>query len=450
MTEDLSTKPRGRTTGLLARMRRNWGKTTTAGVIALLVVWFAWPEGEEPPLPPVTVPVTRGDIESSIAAAGTLEAGNSVDVGAQMSGQLLKLHVKPGDVVSEGDLLAEVDGFIQRTRVASSAASLEALVANTLSMEAGLELSRARVQRQERLMQAKATSEVEYDQAVLNLTQSEANLKRHKLQIEQARASLQEATALLDFARITAPSTGTIVSVLVQEGQTLNATQTTPIILRIGNLNVIKITAVIPEADIGQLTPGMEAYFTTLSSGERRWATRLQEISPLPRAAGSAGGMANFDALLEIDNPDGALLPGMGAKVFLLTRAVRDVLKVPLGALTFTSGAGPKSAAQQFAMRDEPEVDFSAAGQDSRSETPNRPDARRSGLQPGQSDPERRATVQVVGSNGEIEIREVKVGFDNEIEAEILSGLQEGETVVGGINQPPMTRPDIPGFIYGP
>ncbi len=431
----------------MAWLRRNWGKTVIVGVLALLVAWFAWPEGEEPPPPPVIVPVTRGDIESSVAAAGTLEAGNSVDVGAQVSGQLKKLHVKLGDVVSEGDLLAEVDDFIQRTRVASSAANLEALEANTLSMEAGLELSHARVQRQERLMQARATTEVEYDQAVLNLTQSEANLKRHKLQIEQARASLQETRALLDFTRITAPASGTIVSVLVQEGQTLNASQSTPTILRIGNLNVIRVTAGIPEADVGQLTPGMEAYFTTLSSGERRWVTRLQEISPLPTAAGGAGSLASFDALLEIDNLEGALLPGMGAKVFFLTRVVRDVLKVPLGALTFTSGAGPKSAAQQFAMRNKPDVDLSAIDQASQSETPN---ARRSGLQQGQSDSERRATVQVVGSNGEIEMREVKIGFDNGIEAEVISGLREGDNVVGGINQPPMSRPQVPGFIYGP
>ena len=415
----------------------------------MLVAWFAWPEDEEAPPAAASVPVVRGDIESSVAASGTLEASGSVDVGAQVSGQLRKLHVKLGNVVSEGELLAEIDDFIQGTRVASQEANLESLQANTSSQEASLELARANLARQKRLMEAQATTEVEYDGAVLQLAQAEAALTRHYLQMKQARAALEEARAMLNFTRIAAPSAGTIVSVLAQEGQTLNALQTTPIILRIGNLSTIRVIAKIPEADVARLTAGMEAYFTTVSGGERRWGARLLEISPIPAASGGLGGLTYFDALLEVDNADGALLPGMGAKVFFLIGSARNVLKVPLGALTFGSGDDPTSAAGQFAMRNAEGTGASrgqwrraggAAWQFQGRNNSPRGDAsgltgRFRGGNRNAGDPAQSATVQAMDSEGVVETREVQIGFSNNVEAEVISGLAEGERVVSGVRQ---------------
>lgn len=427
-------EPSDRRKGPVSFITRHWGKATVAGVIVLAVVWFAWPEPPEPPPTPTTVAVNRGDIENTVAASGALEAASRVDVGAQVSGQLEALHVELGDVVAEGDLLAEIDDFIQKTRVDSAVANLQSLEANTASVEASLELARGDLARQERMMAAQATTEVDYDRAVVQLTQAEARLEQHVLAIQQAGASLEEAEALLNFTRITAPVDGTIVEILAQEGQTLNATQTTPLILRIGDLSKMRVVAKISEADVGRLQPGMGAYFTSLGSRDRQWETHLLEISPLPTRDGGPGGLAEFDALLEIDNRDGTLLPGMTVKVFFLSNAARDVLKVPLAALSFTSGAGATSAAAQFALR--------SAEASGTSPAPST-GAVQAGKQDSPGDPKERpnrrdATVQVVGANGEIEVRAVRVGFDNGIEAEVLAGLSEGELVVSGIAQPPM------------
>ena len=437
-------EPSKRRKGPLSSIARHWGKATVAAVIAIAVVWFAWPEPPEPPPVPTTVAVSRGDIESTVAASGALEAASRVDVGAQVSGQLKALHVRLGDVVAEGDLLAEIDDFIQKTRVASAVANLQSLEANTASVEASLELARGDLARQERMMAAQATTEVDYDSAVVRLTQAEANLKQHILGIQQARANLEEAEALLNFTRITAPANGTIVEILVQEGQTLNATQTTPVILRIGDLSKMRVVAKVSEADVGRLQPGMVAHFTSLGSRERQWETRLLEISPLPTPNSSPGGMAEFDALLLVDNSDGALLPGMTVKVFFLSNAARDVLKVPLGALSFTSGTGAMGAAAQFALHNA----------ESRGVTPGRskstPQAPKQGP-PGQrgAAPEARdATVQVVGASGEIEVRAVRVGFDNGIEAAVVSGLTEGELVIAGIEQPAMPDQQFGGGVF--
>ena len=444
--------------GLAGWLRRHWGKSAAAAIVILLVGWFALPDAEEAALAPATVPVVRGDIESAVAASGTLEAGNSLDVGARVTGQLNKLHVKLGNVVSEGDLLAEIDSFIQSQRVSGQEASLEALEANTGSQVASLELSRADLERQKRLMEAQATTEVEFDRAELSLAQAEAALARHYLQIDQARASLEEAKAELNYTRITSPAGGTIVKVLAQEGQMLNAMQTTPVILQIGDLSSIRVIAKIPEADVSRLESGMEAYFTTVSGGARRWNARLLEVSPIPEAGGAMGGLTYFDALLEVDNSDGALLPGMGAKVFFLTGSARGVLKVPLGALAFDPGDGAMSAAGQFAMRN---AQGSRAGgrqwggrgfrsgnnpwwggrevQSRRFEGGNR----------DEGSPARPATVQVVDSEGAIETREVQIGFSNNVEAEVMSGLSEGERVVSGVNQPATPDMNFRGFGLG-
>ncbi len=447
--------------GLLGWVRRNRGKTVLSLLAVVIIAWIAWPKAEEPPPRPATVTVVRGDIESAVAASGTLEAGGSVDVGAQVSGQLNKLHVKLGDVVSEGDPLAEIDSFIPSQRVAAQEASLEALEANTASMEVSLELERGNLAREERLMKAQATTEVDYDRAVLRLEQAKASLARHYLQMDQARASLEEARERLNYSQISAPAAGTIVKVLTQEGQTLNATQTTPIILQIGDLSTVRVIAKIPEADVARLSDGMEAYFTTVSGGSRRWEARLLEISPIPAASGGMGSLTFFDALLEVENSDGALLPGMGAKVFFLLGSARNVLKVPLGALTFAAEEGRMSAAGQLAMRNAEGTVGSrgqwrrgggGAWQFQRGNNSARGDAsgltgRFRGGNRKAGDPAQSATVQVMDAEGLIETREVQIGFSNNVEAEVLSGLAESERVVSGSQR--AAGPDMPFRGFG-
>jgi len=409
--------------GLLDFVRHNRRTTVLSFVAIVIIAWIVWPRAEELPPRPATVTVVRGDIESTVAASGMLEAGGSVDVGAQVSGQLNKLHVKLGNVVSEGDLLAEIDSFIPSQRVASQEANLEALEANTASLEASLELERGNLARQERLMKAQATTEVAYDGAILRLAQAKASLTRHYLQMDQAKASLEEARERLSYTRIAAPVAGTIVKVLTREGQTLNATQTTPIILQIGDLSTIRVIAKIPEADVARLSDGMEAYFTTASGGNRLWEARLLEISPIPEASGDLGSRTFFDAFLEVDNSDGALLPGMGAKVYFLLGLVRNVLKVPLGALAIASEDDRMSAAGQWALGNADGI-VSSRGHE-----------RFWGSNRKAGEPAQSATVQILDAEGIVQTREVQIGFSNNVAAEVLSGLAEGERVVSGLQR---------------
>ncbi len=375
-------------------LQKRWRKVAVLAIVAVLATWFLWPEDIKPPSP-LTARITRGDIDRTIAASATLEAGNLIDIGAQVSGQLEKLYVQLGDIISAGDLLAEIDDSIQRARADSAEANLQSLQVKTRSLEASLALSRAELERQKRLMQARATTEVDYDRAVVGLAQTETNLEHHLLQIEQARSSLEEARAYLEFTHIVAPSGGTVVSIYAQEGQALNAAQLAPVILRIGDLSTIRVSAKVSEADMRRLSLGMEAYFTIPADGERRWPGHLEKISPIPTGPSGVYGLAQFNAFMAVENPDGELLPGMTAKVFFVDRLATDVLKVTLGALNFSD--------------------------------------------------EREATVRVVDQSGELTERTVRVGARNEVEAEVLAGLAEGETVVAGILEP--SAPELPAFL---
>ena len=363
-----------------------------------------------------------GNIENTISSAGSLKPSDFVDVGAQVSGQLEKLYVEVGDKVEANQLLAEIDARTQESRVQASRAALGALEAQIASRQASLDLSRANAQRQERLRAANATSQQDYDTATANLASAEANYRQLQRQIEQSRSTLNSEETALEFTRIYAPMAGTVVSIEMNEGRTLNANQQAPTILRIADLSIMTVQAEISEADIGNLRIGMDIYFTTLSGGQRRWRGSLRQILPTPVIENN---VVLYTGLFDVENSDGTLLPEMTAQVFFITAAAYDVLTVPVGALSFGEPGAPGTAP---AAGGNGEAAIAAARQ-------GRPAGRRP---PSGNDtvPVRRpATVTVMAADGTQQPREVIIGVSSRVNAEVISGLQEGEQVVAGIIQ---------------
>ena len=394
---------------------------------------------------PLVSTVEIGSIINTISSAGTVKPSNFVDVGAQVSGQLEKLYVEVGDVVEEGQILAEIDARSQQSRVDASRSAIEAQEAQIASRRASLELARTNKERQERLMAANATSQQDYDTAVANLANAEASLIQLEKQIQQSRASLLSDETELEYTRIYAPLAGTVVSIEMNEGRTLNANQNAPTILRIADLTLMTVEAEISEADIGSLKKGMEIYFTTLSGGTRRWTGELRQILPTPVVTSN---VVLYTGLFDVQNQDGTLLPEMTAQVFFITSAARDVLTVPLGALTFVdpeqlrndaaagaNGEGPVPAGVQrpagAAQRP------GGAGQ-----RPAGAGRRPQGNQLTGDLPARRpALALVLKEDGTEEQRRVVVGVTSRINAEVINGLQEGEQVISGIIQAAAAAP---------
>ncbi|QXI36941.1 efflux RND transporter periplasmic adaptor subunit [Pseudomonas xantholysinigenes] len=369
------------------------------GLLALgsLVAWQSLPLGGTSVS---TVPVIRADIESSVTALGTLQPRRYVDVGAQASGQIRKLHVEAGDEVRQGQLLVEIDPSTQQAKLDAGRFSIENLKAQLAEQRAQYQLALQQHRRQRDLATAGATRQEDLQAAEAQLKVTQARIDMYQAQIRQAQASLRSDEAELGYTRIYAPMSGTVVAVDAREGQTLNAQQQTPLILRIAKLSPMTVWAQVSEADIGKVKPGMNAYFTTLAGGKRRWTSTVRQILPIPpkpldqtsqgsgspasASTGTSGSkVVQYTVLLDVDNPDGALMAEMTSQVFFVAGQASQVLSAPLAALEDGPGDGLRLA-------------------------------------------------QVLNSQGKVEARQVRTGLADRLRVQILDGLNEGERLVIG------------------
>ena len=353
--------------------------------IAVTVGWH-WFADAGPSAEFLTARVLRGSIDNTVFSAGTLQPYAYVDVGAQTSGQLKSLHVQVGDRVTRGQLLAEIDPLLSSSKVTQATATLTNLQAQWEGKKAQFELTRLQKSRSESLMRqgVQAASDTEIVEATYRL--AHAALRSLDAQISQARAELETAQANLAYTRITAPMDGEVVSITALAGQTLNASQQAPTIMRIAQLDTMTVWALVPEADVSQLTAGQEAYFTILGQAERRWQGRLRQVLPSPQITGN---VVFYNALFDVPNPQRELKVQMTAQVFFVLARADDALSVPLSALA-----------------------------------------------QNQSGPAGSPSVRVLDKRGLVETRKVKVGITNAVSAQILSGLKEGDIVITGVAAP--------------
>ncbi len=356
--------------------------------------------------------IARGDIEDVVTATGTLQPREYVDVGAQVSGQLQKIHVKVGSEVQAGDLLAEIDSTVYLSRVDASRAQLRNQRAQLKEREANLALAQIQFRRQTALRAEDATAEETLQTAEASLKSAQASLEALRAQIEQTESTLRGDEANLQYARVMSPMAGTVVSITARQGQTLNTNQQAPIILRIADLSVMTVRTQVSEADVGRLYPNMQAYFTTLGGQNKRWYGTLDQIEPTPTTTNN---VVLYNALFDVPNPDARLMTDMTAQVFFVVAQAKNVLQIPMGALQQNRGqrgGGGRNAADAGAANAQPRP---------------RPDANDGAPRI------REATVKVLEANGKIAERTIKIGTTNRIFAEVVSGLAEGEKVVSGL-----------------
>jgi macrolide-specific efflux system membrane fusion protein len=371
------------------------------------LAWSQWIAPAESAAQLATAVVQRGDLEDVVTATGTLQPRDYVDVGTQVSGQLRTLHVDVGANVKKGDLLAEIDPTVFKSRVDADRAQLANLRAQLADRQAQRVLAEQQYARQQQLKRENATSDDALQTASATLQSAIAQIDALRAQIEQTESQLRGDEANLGYTRIYAPMTGTVVSLSAKQGQTLNANQQAPIILRIADLSTMTIQAQVSEADVSKLKVGMDVYFTTLGSEGRRYYGKLRQINPSPEIVNN---VVLFDALFDVPNPKGELMTQMTAQVFFVLASAKDALLVPVSALhPLPSTREHRRGTRGDAAR--------ASG------IPIDPRARFMGKQ---------ALVRVVSDQGEIQDRTVEVGAMNRVSAEIVKGLQSGERVVSG------------------
>lgn len=278
----------------------------------------------------LTEQVKLGDIENYIAATGTLEPKQYVEVGAQVSGQLQKIYVEEGEVVTAGQLLMEIDATVFETKVQNAEASLEGNHAQLQQLQAELELASLRAKRNKDLHDKNAVSEDTLFESIANEKILRAKIRAMQAQIRADTASLAGDKATLGYAKIYAPIAGTVVSISVREGQTLNANQNAPLLLKIADLRVLTLRAEVSEADVNRLSKGMTVYFKTFGGGDRRWYSTVRQVLPTPSIIND---VVLYQALIDVDNADDQLMDAMTTQVFFVRDSAENALIVPLGAV---------------------------------------------------------------------------------------------------------------------
>lgn len=323
-------------------LKIRWGRSLVLAVMALLLVavgGFAWwkyrAKGDDLSHYQL-VKVQRTDLEDLVTATGSLQPREYVDVGAQVSGQLKKIYVEIGSVVQAGDLLAEIDPTVYRANVDARRAQLKNLQASILDKRSQLVLARQQQVRQRGLLAGDATTLELVQQAEASVRSAEAQIAALEAQIEQSESTLRADEANLNYASIYSPMSGVVVSITARQGQTINATQQAPVILRVADLSSMTVQTQVSEADISQLRPGMDAYFTTLGNRGRRWWGTLRKVEPTPTVTNN---VVLYNALFDVVNDQRNLLPQMTAQVFFVANAVEDALVVPASAVTIERAA---------------------------------------------------------------------------------------------------------------
>ena len=405
--------------------RPNWGRRALLILVPALVAggWYAWPQvfGKRDPLTAYQFStVQRGDIEDLVTATGTLQPRDYVDVGAQVSGQLRKIHVEVGDTVNAGDLLAEIDPTVYRARVDASRAQLKNLRAQLKDREAQLALAQIQLRRQRALMAEDATTKESLQTAEASAKSAEAQLEAVRAQIEQIESTLRGDEANLQYARILSPMAGTVVSITARQGQTLNTNQQAPVVMRIADLSTMTVQTQVSEADVGRLKLGMDAYFTTLGGSGKRWQGTLEKIEPTPTVTNN---VVLYNALFDVLNPDGLLMTQMTAQVFFVVSQAKDVLLVPLAALSQGAPRAPQPS---------PSAAPANANGAGRGMGAGAGQGRSGGVAAAGTGP-RQGTVKVADERGGVQERKVELGVANRVQAQVLSGLAEGERVVSGL-----------------
>lgn len=330
--------------------------------------------------------------EITVLANGIIESSNLVSVGAQVSGQVQSLKVDVGDRVTAGQLVAEIDSMPQQNTLKTRTAALTAALAQKKAKEASLYQAQLAYNRQQKMLKGDAASREDFEAAEANLKVLRAELDAMDAEIDQAKIAVDTAQIDLGYTKISSPINGIVVAIVTKEGQTVNANQTTPTIIKVANLEEMTIKVEVSEADVIRVQPGQKVYFSILGEPGSKYPATLESIEPAPESVASESSSSSSTSTSEaiyymgkinVANKEGKLRISMTTEVNIVLAEVKNTLQVPAAALGNARG-------------------------------------------------ENTYTVRVAKGPNSFEERIVKVGLSNNVVAEILEGLQEKERVVIG------------------
>lgn len=327
----------------------------------------------------ITEPVRRGKVMQTVSATGELSSSHLVDVGVQVSGQIKKMYVKVGDVVKKGDMIAQIDSVAQTNTLNTRKAQLDSMRAQLSSAQVSLKTIERKFARYRILAQEGAVSALEMEELGDALAAARAKVKQLQASMRETQVAINTAQSDIGYTRITAPIDGTVVSLVVEEGQTINSSQTSPTVVQIADLSEMTNKMQIAEGDVTKIQAGQKVLFTILSEPDTPIETRLDSIDPAlttmskgayNRTTDNSNNAVYYYARTIVPNPDGKLAIGMTTQNTIEIASTDNVLMVPVMALKNRDGKKfvrvldeyqqPQEKEVQIGLRDSMNVEIKA------------------------------------------------------------------------------------------
>ena len=295
----------------------------------------------------ITEPAKRGKIAQTVSATGEISSSHLVDVGSQASGQIKKMYVKIGDIVKKGDPIAEIDNTTQVNSLNTSKARLNSYIAQLESAQIALKSAQKKYTRYQTLTSSDAISKLEMDEVETALAAAKAQIKQLNASINETKIAINTAQTDIGYTHITAPADGTVVALVVEEGQTINASQTSPTVVQIADLTTMTNKMQIAEGDITKVKPGQNVQFTILSEPDAPIHTTLNSVDPglttmsqgsYSRSTDTTSSAIYYYARATVPNLDGKLTIGMTTQNTIEIASANNVLTVPTVAIKSRDG----------------------------------------------------------------------------------------------------------------
>ncbi|MCM1960338.1 efflux RND transporter periplasmic adaptor subunit [Acinetobacter modestus] len=400
-------------------------------IIAAVAWFFFKPKDQAPQY--ISAEVSKGDIEDSVLATGVLEATKMVSVGAQVSGQVKKMYVQLGDQVKQGQLIAQIDSIRQENELKTAKANIQNQQAQLAVQQANLAKVEAEYKRQQAMFSQDATSRAELETALANFKTAQAQIAAINAQIEQSRLTLATAQENLGYTSIVAPMDGTVVAIVTEEGQTVNANQTAPTIVKLAKLDTMTIKAQISEADVMKVEKGQTVYFTTLGNSDKKHYAQLRQVEPAPNSintettntsSSSSSTAVYYNALFDVPNEDGKLRIDMTAQVYIVLAEAKNVLTIPAAAIQTRRSNKKENGNNSVATDKVKNTDTQKAQHPKRLELT---EAEKALIAQGKAST---GMVRVLQADGTAQLQPVLIGLNNRVTAQVLRGLKQGDQVV--------------------
>jgi HlyD family secretion protein len=307
-----------------------------AGGVAFLIIKKPWASGEDE-IKFQTVAVGKGSIAAQVTAAGALSARSTILVGAQVSGRVVEIHADFNDKVKKGQIIAKLDDSVLRAQIEQMSAAHAVAVANQRRAEVAVKDAERQLVRQKALQDQQLIAGAVVEQFEVTLDTARASLLAAKAQVSQSLASLKQGKTNLSYATIYSPVDGTVLSRAVDVGQTVAASLQAPTLFTIAeDLSRMQIDTAVAEADVGRLADGMKATFTVDAFSGKTFDGVVRQVRNSPT---TTQGVVTYVAVIDVENKDLQLRPGMTANVTFVLEQVADAVKIPNAALRFKLSA---------------------------------------------------------------------------------------------------------------